>query len=571
MSQDGRAPSAPVGTTKGPGESAGEYTMVTPDREGNVKIGEFVYYADAVEGRERQIVGRVARRRPLKLFPDDFMADPSVPPAEVARILGFDLPDTELYEVTVNIMGHFIPEMGFVNPRIAPRPGLPVFLAGADMLEAVLCPKRPGQTGAVHIGSLLTRPEGEVPVVMDADEFTSTHLAIIAGTGAGKSYLAGVIVEELLRPCNAAAVLIVDPHGEYQTLAEAADLDYFRRSDAKMDYRARVKVVRPGELRVRRNVLREDDILYLLGTIPTPQQVIVREALRTLGRGDRKWTMSDLFGAVEDVDAARLGGASAPEDSSEDYRSSKIALGMRLRSTLGREGVFDDYRHTDLRELLQPGQCTVLQVGEMDRRSQQIVVATILRRAFEGRQRTVHEEIDDRDEQYLPFPVFILIEEAHRFAPAGAEVATTNLLKEVLSEGRKFGVGVGLITQRPGKLDQDALSQCMTQCIMRIVNPVDQTAVASAVESVGRDLLAELPSLSKGQAIIAGSAVNTTVLSRVRRRLTSHGGAAAASAEAWTAYFQPKTVKRRKAERTLFPKSDSSSERDLTRELFGED
>src|ERR1051325_5094853 len=72
--------------------------------------------------------------------------------------------------------------------------------------------------------------------------------------------------------------------------------------------------------------------------------------------------------------------------------------------------------------------------------------------------------------------------------PAGQTVVSTNILKQILSEGRKFGVGIGLITQRPGKLDQDVLSQCMTQVIMRIVNPVDQDTVAKSVEGAGRQL-----------------------------------------------------------------------------------
>ena len=88
----------------------------------------------------------------------------------------------------------------------------------------------------------------------------------------------------------------------------------------------------------------------------------------------------------------------------------------------------------------------------------------------------------------------------------------SQVLKTILSEGRKFGVAVGLISQRPGKLDADVLSQCMTQFILRIVNPVDQARVAESVESVGRDLLKELPALSKGQAIVAGTAVNTRTI-----------------------------------------------------------
>ena len=64
----------------------------------------------------------------------------------------------------------------------------------------------------------------------------------------------------------------------------------------------------------------------------------------------------------------------------------------------------------------------------------------------------------------------------------------------------------------------------MTQIIMRIVNPVDQDTVAKSVEGAGRQLLQELPALTKGQAVISGVAVNTPVMCRVRERITRHGG-----------------------------------------------
>jgi DNA helicase HerA-like ATPase len=73
-------------------------------------------------------------------------------------------------------------------------------------------------------------------------------------------------------------------------------------------------------------------------------------------------------------------------------------------------------------------------------------------------------------------------------------------------------------------LDQDVLSQCMTQIIMRIVNPIDQDTVAKTVEGAGRAMLAELPALTKGQAVISGVGVNTPVMCRIRPRLTKHGG-----------------------------------------------
>ena len=146
--------------------------------------------------------------------------------------------------------------------------------------------------------------------------------------------------------------------------------------------------------------------------------------------------------------------------------------------------------------------------------------------------------------------MFTLLEEAHRFAPAGASVVSTNVLKQILSEGRKFGVGIGLITQRPGKLDQDVLSQCMTQIIMRIVNPIDQQTVAQSVEGAGRAMLAELPALTKGQAVICGVGINTPVMCRIRPRLTKHGGETFDAPAEWMKWHSSGEQRQTRADRS---------------------
>jgi DNA helicase HerA-like ATPase len=171
---------------------------------------------------------------------------------------------------------------------------------------------------------------------------------------------------------------------------------------------------------------------------------------------------------------------------------------------------------------------------------------------------TVREEADTSSESYLPYPVFTLLEEAHRFAPAGQTVVSTNILKQILSEGRKFGVGIGLITQRPGKLDQDVLSQCMTQVIMRIVNPIDQDTVAKSVEGAGRQLLNELPALTKGQAILSGVGVNTPVMCRVRERITQHGGETFDAPEVWARWHSESERLHREESEALVVKPTSA-------------
>ncbi len=181
--------------------------------------------------------------------------------------------------------------------------------------------------------------------------------------------------------------------------------------------------------------------------------------------------------------------------------SSIDGLLWRLDSRFDKpDSIFSASDHIPLKDLFAPGRCTILQLSDIEQHEQQVIVGTLLRRVNKARMLTTRGEAQPNTESFLNYPVFTLLEEAHRFAPAGASVVSTNILKQILSEGRKFGVGIGLITQRPGKLDQDVLSQCMTQIIMRIVNPIDQQTIAQTVEGAGRAMLAELPALTKGQA-----------------------------------------------------------------------
>src|SRR2546423_14772935 len=182
---------------------------------------------------------------------------------------------------------------------------------------------------------------------------------------------------------------------------------------------------------------------------------------------------------------------------------------------------------------------------------------SLLRRVNKARMMTVRGEADSSSDNHLPYPVFTLLEEAHRFAPAGQTVVSTNVLKQILSEGRKFGVGIGLITQRPGKLDQDVLSQCMTQVIMRIVNPIDQDTVAKSVEGAGRQLLQELPALTKGQAVISGVGVNTPVMCRVRERITRHGGETFDAPAEWAKWHSGAEKEKREQDNAVLSKQGS--------------
>lgn len=534
----------PVGLVKGPGEEPHQFTLISRDPDRRLRVGEFILYEVNALGAQRAVLARVVERTLVRRYPDAFLADPGVRPEAVAHLVGYDGPGSQLFEVTAETIGYF--DRGFVNPRISPPAGSPVAVAPDAMLAGALNRRQLGERGAAEIGWLLSREPGRVPVVVDVGVLVATHMAILASTGAGKSYLAGVLIEEMLKANNRAAVIVIDPHGEYGTLDQlGTHLGVVTES-----YTPVVQVRQPGEVKMRYGALTTADVCHLLPDLSERMRYVLERAVRGAqrrsweerGAGDW-WTFNQLLGILEGMARDAHG-----EDGDRRDADTARALRWRLEQALGGTRLFDDAIQHGLREIVRPGCCTVLQLNEVGDREQQVMVAALLRRLYDARRATVRQEAAGREDGalFLPYPVFVLIEEAHRFAPSeGREVASTAALKTILAEGRKFGLGVGLISQRPGKLNADVLSQCRTQFLMTIINPLDQQRVAESIESAGRDILRELPALTKGQVVIAGPAVNTPVLAQVRERLTPHGAHDPFAPDEWAVYFSGAEAARR--------------------------
>ncbi len=518
-----------IGTVKGPGESGNQYVFITAQTD-HIKIGEFVYYrVDNADGETLNILGKISACHLVDHLPDRIFADSEVDPSTIAALIGFKYPSPEIYEVAVEVIGYFHPSLGFMNPRRPPEPGAKVYLADDRSLTSILNRQPVGAVGSAHVGHLLLREGQAVPIALDVKELVSTHMAILAGTGAGKSYTAGVLIEELMRPHNRAAVMIFDPHGEYGTLEGMRSHPAFRGEDG---YEPQVKILQPQDIRIRYSSLDYGDVMALLPEMSERQQSILNKAfnlMRKSKKGDR-WDINDLRHAIFQSDIVQ------DDNGNEKQGSSAEALDWKL-SRLELSDYFHAFEHLGPRDLFEPGQVTVLQMNEISQDEQQVICAALLRQTNQARVNTVKEKLSPDEENYLPYPVFVLLEEAHRFAPAHEPSRCKAVIRTILSEGRKFGLGVGLITQRPGKLDADVLSQCMSQFIMRIVNPVDQESLKYGVEAAGRDLLKELPALTKGQVIISGLCVNTPVLCQVRQRLTDHGGETLNAPALWQAHF----------------------------------
>lgn len=113
-------------------------------------------------------------------------------------------------------------------------------------------------------------------------------------------------------------------------------------------------------------------------------------------------------------------------------------------------------------------------------------------------------------------PLLLVCEEAHRYAPRGAEAAfqpTKHALARIAKEGRKYGVGLALVTQRPSELSETILSQCNTIVALRMSNEDDQQFVRKSLPDSVKSLVDALPALRTQEALIVGE--GTTVPVRV--------------------------------------------------------
>ncbi len=472
------------------------FTFISCER---IPKGMFVSYTDS----GKKILCRVKHGEPLNQYPEEFLMDNELDADEISGFYGLDPKDFKYYSYSAAVVGYFDTAMGeFVNPRTNPPCGAKIERAGEDVLKDI-SKVNAGEVGSAFVGTVLGEETG---IVLSVRDMVSQHVSVIASTGAGKSYTAGVLVEELLKPYNMAPVLIFDPHGEYSTLGEVQN----RHEFITPSYRPRVKTVKPKDIKIRVSDLLVSDFISIMddGTMSDKMKTLFRSAYHNLKNNNKKkFTRNELRQEIE-----------ALRDSSNESTIEGIL--WRFGKLYG--SIFDDFQTIPLADYFKVGQLTIMDVSGIEETFQQLIASVMLRRLFDAREGTENNRYNESHvDKFLPYPVFVVIEEAHRFAPHSGEAKSKGILKTILSEGRKFGIGVCLVSQRPSKLDADSLSQCMTQITMRIINPTDQQQIAQSIESASRELISELPSLAKGQAIISGVAINTPTLVRIRKRLTS--------------------------------------------------
>lgn len=168
---------------------------------------------------------------------------------------------------------------------------------------------------------------------------------------------------------------------------------------------------------------------------------------------------------------------------------------------------------TPLDKIVKKKHISVIDLSGLKSEIQDIITRIFLARIYEAN--TTGKEIN---------PVFLVIEEAHNFIPYKKSTKSSGIIKKIAAEGRKFGVFLVIITQRPQKVDPDVLSQANSYIILRLTNREDIRAVTTAAESLSEDLSSLLPTLNPGEAVIVGPIIKVPAIVKIKERKTKEGG-----------------------------------------------
>ncbi|RLF08973.1 MAG: hypothetical protein DRJ98_08845 [Thermoprotei archaeon] len=369
-------------------------------------------------------------------------------------------------------------------PDVPPPPGTEVYRARRSTLSKIFGEDL-GRTGrGVRLGVLIS--DSSVPVYLDVNRMVSRHLAILAVTGAGKSNTVAVLAERIVG--IGGCVVICDMHSEY------ADLSFSNGGK-----------------------------VHFLAPRMNPVNMSVAEMLRLLriDRGAHKQERYFRKAWREALDAFRSSGSGELlelvrrnlermlDEAPRGDRGSIQGVINKIEDFVDRYGDLIDYGLPDVVEQLRPRAANVLDLGSLDEEAADAVVSHYLRRILQARKDKARTGVG------LDFPVFVFLEEAHILAPKDRQTLSKYWIGRIAREGRKFGVGMCLVSQRPKALDPDSLSQTNNKIILRLVEPSDLRYVQQASELLSEDLLQQLPSLNVGEAVVLGLMVKVPALVRI--------------------------------------------------------
>ncbi len=404
----------------------------------------------------------------------------------------------ELISAHIDVIGYRDDRGLLLSPRTTFAVNSKVRRATQDLVRSVLGLKINMKTDG-YIGLLHGH---DLPVSLNINELLQRHACILAKTGGGKSYMSGDIIEELMK--HDVTCMIIDPHGEYGAMRDVG-----KPGDKKFGVTPRGYGDHINEFAVS-NESNNPNIKPLRFTFRTLEARDILELMRTKDMRSSLPPMKkaidalrehqDLYSVHDLIDVLAAEG---------DNKNSMLITELEYIDEMG---VFA-MRGNHINELVEKGKTTIINLKGVPPDIQELIVKRLATFLFELRKKGT-----------IP-PMMFVVEEAHNYCPQQGTALSSKPLATIASEGRKFGLGLMVISQRPAKIDKNVLSQCGTQIILKVTNPNDVKAIAASVEGLTNGMTDDIQTMPIGMAMVVGAGIEAPLLVEVRPRESRHGGA----------------------------------------------
>ncbi|MBK8272353.1 MAG: DUF87 domain-containing protein [Sphingomonadales bacterium] len=385
-----------------------------------------------------------------------------------------------------------------------PFPDAQVFPASSDDMRQLYAAD---DRAIIEIGTVY--PTSDIRGALYIDAMLGKHFALLGSTGTGKSTAAALILHRICELAPQGHIVMIDPHGEYSAAYKNTGALYDVTNLAMpywlMNFEEHCEVF----LTTQGNERQLDaDILA--------KCLLAARAKSRASEGIAKLTVDSpipyLLSDLTNIIQAEMGkldkaGENAPymrlktkiDEIKADPRYTFMFSGMMVADTMA------DFLGRIFRLPGDGKPISIIDVSGVPSDITSVVVAVLSRMVFDY-------AIWSRNEPQRP--ILLVCEEAHRYVPAERDAHKSSvgkILGRIAKEGRKYGISLGLITQRPSDLAEGVLSQCGTIIAMRLNNDRDQAFVKAAMPEGARGFLDTIPALRNRECIICGEGVSIPI------------------------------------------------------------